>query len=273
MGGTSSSDQLPERNGHKYGWRQQNTDSRDHLHILSLNQLKASAKMSKIDLRNFCPPVYDQGNLGSCTANAINGAFEICLIKQDLPDFTPSRLFLYYNEREMEGTVARDAGAVLRDGIKSINRTGVCHETEWPYDTSQFAEKPPQDCYKSAKGNRALRYKSVSQRPDHIKTVLCEGFVVVFGFAVHESFEAETVAETGLVAMPGSEDDDPVLGGHAACIVGYDDEKQHFIVRNSWGALWGDEGYCYFPYELVKNADECSDFWTLQYVEEDLEIE
>jgi C1A family cysteine protease len=101
-----------------------------------------------VDLRDHMPEVYDQGHLGSCTANAIGGAYEYDQIKQkELEPFTPSRLFIYYNERDVEGTVEEDSGAMIRDGMKVINKIGVVPEPMWPYDIEKFKEKPSEKCY------------------------------------------------------------------------------------------------------------------------------
>ena len=99
----------------------------------------------KVDLRGTkCPPVYDQGSLGSCTANAIAAALEFLQMAEGLPQvFTPSRLFIYYNERAMEGTVDSDSGAMIRDGIKSVNAQGAPPESLWPYDIATFSRNPP----------------------------------------------------------------------------------------------------------------------------------
>src|SRR5262249_21513787 len=117
----------------RYGWVPDFPDHRDHLYAAPVVNL--SALPAKIDLRPHCPPVYDQGQLGSCTGNAIAGAIHFDRVKQHkTPDFVPSRLFIYYNEREMEGTVSSDAGAQIRDGIKSVSERGDCPETQWPYE-------------------------------------------------------------------------------------------------------------------------------------------
>ena len=105
---------------------------------------------TKVDLRSKMPRVYDQGHLGSCTANAIGAAFEFDLMKQRQKDFMPSRLFIYYNERAIEGTVDSDSGAMIRDGIKSTAKLGVCTEDTWPYDLARFTEKPPAKAYTEA---------------------------------------------------------------------------------------------------------------------------
>jgi C1A family cysteine protease len=136
-----------------YGWLPDVPDHRDHLYaapVVHLAKLPARA-----DLRSQCPPVYDQGQLGSCTANAIGAAIQYERRKQKLkPDFVPSRLFIYYNERVMEHSVASDSGAQIRDGIKSVAKQGDCPEKEWPYLEAKFTHKPPASCYKDAPGTR-----------------------------------------------------------------------------------------------------------------------
>src|SRR5450432_2708498 len=114
-----------------YGWAPDFPDQRDHVYGAPLAKL--GPLPAKADLTKLCPPVYDQGQIGSCTANAIAAALEFDRDKQKLADFMPSRLFIYYNERAMEKTTGSDAGAQIRDGIKSVGKQGVCPETEWPY--------------------------------------------------------------------------------------------------------------------------------------------
>jgi len=145
----------------KYGWIKDRPDFRDHLYRRP-SQLLAAPLPQTVDLRQQCPPVYDQGQLGSCTANAIAGALEFDRLKQGLTDFTPSRLFIYYNERAIEGTVDSDSGAQIRDGIKSVAAQGDCPESEWPYDISQFTVQPPQSCYDDALRYKALKYQSLA---------------------------------------------------------------------------------------------------------------
>jgi C1A family cysteine protease len=206
-----------------------------------------------IDLRSHCPAVYDQGDLGSCTANGIAGAIQFVQ-----PDVMPSRLFIYYNERGIEGDPDQDGGAEIHDGIQSISKQGACAETEWPYDISQFAVCPPEQCYTDALKDLIKDYSSLDNNND-IKQALHAGYPVVFGMTVYESFESPEVASTGMVPMPASSEE--VIGGHCMLIVGYDDEKQCFIVRNSWGASWGISGYCYIPYLYISQF--ASDFWTI----------
>ncbi len=218
-----------------------------------------------VDLRAACPPVYDQGDLGSCTANAIAGAIQFEQIKQALATtFEPSRLFIYYNERAIEGTVDSDSGAMIRDGIKSVAAQGAPPETDWPYDITLFAVEPPPSAYADAASHKLLQYQRVLPRLNQIKSCLAAGFPFVFGFTVYESFESDAVAATGVVPMPGTSES--VLGGHAVMAAGYDDSQMRLIVRNSWGSGWGQAGYFTMPYAYVLDSDLASDFWTLRSV-------
>jgi C1A family cysteine protease len=248
-----------------YGWKPDHHDPRDLMFKLtSLADL--AALPSAVDLRPGCPPVYDQGNLGSCTANAIGGAHQFDQLKQPGGQtFVPSRLFIYYNERAMEGTTGSDAGAQIRDGMKSINDKGVCPETQWPYDIARFKTKPPIACYTEGLKHQSIEYLRVTPLIDQVKSALAAGFPVVFGFTVYASFESQAVAKTGNMPMPKR--GEQVMGGHAVLAVGYDDARQVLIVRNSWGPTWGDKGYFYMPYSVI-TANMARDFWTLKRIEE-----
>jgi C1A family cysteine protease len=239
-------------------------DGRDH--IYAAPSPVVAALPDKVDLRPQCPPVYDQGNLGSCTANAIGAAFEFDEIRQgQKSSFTPSRLFIYYNERVMEGTVNSDSGAMIRDGVKSVNKQGACPETDWKYDISKFAKKPPAKCYTTARRHQLLTYQRVIPTLSQLKGCLAAGFPFVFGFSVYSSFESSQVTKTGTVPMPGANEE--LLGGHAVLAVGYLERRQRFIVRNSWGPRWGNAGYFSMPYPYLLQPTLADDFWTLRVVE------
>lgn len=249
-------------NNRKYGWRPDLPDKRD----LRFSLLSPAAKLPpKVDLRNNYQVIYDQGALGSCTANAIAMAFDFERIKQKLHPLTPSRLFIYYNERTIEGSVAYDAGAAIRDGIKSIAKQGVCPEKDWPYIVQRFRTKPSANCYHDAKKTVLKKYLRLNNLSlTELKGCLAEGFGFVFGFSVYESFESPEVAKTGKVPMPGT--NDSFLGGHAVFAVGYDDNLEGFIVRNSWGNRWGLNGHFILPYAYMTNPNLADDFWTLRLV-------
>lgn len=246
-----------------YGWLRDLPDQRDHLYAAPAVALAALPPI--IDLRNQCPPVYDQGQLGSCTGNGIAGALQFDRMKQNLtPDFIPSRLFIYYNERVIEHTVNSDSGAMIRDGIKSVAKQGDCPESEWPYDITKFATKPPPNCYKDAILHKAVQYQRLVQNINQMKGCLASGYPFVFGFTVYESFESQQVAKSGVVPMPGPAEQ--VKGGHCVLAVGYDDSQQRFIIRNSWGIGWGMQGYCTMPYAYLIDSNLASDLWTIRLV-------
>jgi C1A family cysteine protease len=247
----------------RFGWLPDLPDHRDRLYAAPMEV--TGALPAKADLRAQCPPIYDQSQLGSCTANAIAGAIEFDRLKQNLADFTPSRLFIYYNERVIEHSVDSDSGAQIRDGIKSINKQGDCPETEWPYVTAKFKTRPPKKCYADALKYKVVSYQRVTQSMSQLKGCLASGWPFVFGFSVYESFERATVAKTGHASLPKS--GEAVIGGHAVVGVGYDDTKQWFVVRNSWGGKWGMAGCFTLPYAYLTDENLASDFWTIRVVQ------
>lgn len=259
-----------------YGWAPDLPDHRDHVYAAPMEVV--AALPPKADLRVGCPAVYDQGAIGSCTANAIAAAMEFDLKKQGLPEFVPSRLFIYYNERSMEGSVPLDRGAQIRDGIKSVVKQGACPETKWTYDdtpadkvthlwpaNAKPRQKPPAAAYKEALKHQALSYQRLDQDLDQLRGCLASGYPFVFGFTVYASFESLAVKQTGVVSLPAA--GEKVKGGHAVLAVGYDDSSKRFIVRNSWGDDWGQAGYFTMPYDYLLNNNLSDDFWTIRVVE------
>jgi C1A family cysteine protease len=249
-----------ERKVPRYGWIPQLPDLRDaRLKIDAVTSLPSSVDLSTAP---DMPPIYDQGQLGSCTGNAIAGAVDYDNHKITGTFWTPSRLWIYYQERVIEGTVAQDAGAQIRDGIKSVAQLGVCPETDWPYDISTFAQAPPKKDYTDALKDRAVSYQAVTQDLFGMKSVIASGLPIVFGFTVYESFESPAVASSGIVPMPAP--NEQIVGGHAVVLVGYDDAVDRFRVRNSWGTSWGQKGYFEMPYLYVTSGSLASDFWVVQ---------
>ena len=245
-----------------YGWRRSKHDSRDHKFKLGASQTLPS----RVDLRGWCPSVYDQGNLGSCTANALAALCQYSELKEGhkiSESLAPSRLFIYWNERDLEGSVSEDAGAELRDGIKSLATWGFAPEALWPYDPARFAEKPPAIIYTTASQKKITSYAAVGQDLTAMKTCLYQGHPIAVGFSVYQSFESDRVARTGLVPVPDV-NNELLLGGHAVLVVGYDDSKG-FICRNSWGPSWGINGYFVMPYAYLLDQNLASDFWTIRF--------
>lgn len=222
-----------------------------------------------IDLTTSKIAVYDQSQLGSCTSNGILGAYKFC----ETDVFEPSRLFHYFCERDYEGTTQTDSGATIRDGMRVLNKLGVCDEVFWPYDIEKFTQRPSDMCYKNAKHHKSLEYRRVKQSLEDICATLQHSHWIVFGFNVYESFESLEVMLTGNVPTP-----DPmsstILGGHCCVIVGVDMENERFLVRNSWGEDWGikspkkHRGHCWMKYDYVLNRDLASDFYVINTCED-----
>mgnify|MGYP002507676258 CR=1 FL=1 len=240
-----------------FGWKPDTPDKRD----LKYKLCKAVKLPSIVDLRLKCSPVEDQGDLGSCTANAAAGAFEYLEIKNNVPFFDMSRLFLYYNTRVIEKTVNYDSGAENRNTIKALVKYGCCSEKNWAYVEKKYKTKPSDKCYNEAAKRKIESYYRLSSL-QNMKTCLAEGYPFIFGMSVYTSFCSEEIENTGIVDLPKSNED--LEGGHAVLAVGYNDKTQRFIVRNSWGKEWGQKGYFTIPYEYVADTDLCDDFWTIR---------
>ena len=218
-----------------------------------------------IDLRRHCPPVYDQLHLNSCSANAIAAALRYDELKEGRAHVaSPSRLFIYYNERVLSGLVGTNSPVPLRDGFRAIARMGACPEAMWPYEVRRFRRAPTPRCFQSAQRHRAIAYYRLRRAISHMRTCLAERFPFVMAIAVHQSMMALGVLRTGVVPVPSGRD--RLRGGHAVLVVGCHHEKRLLIFRNSWGRGWGDRGYGYLPYAFVASPDLTWDFWTMRRV-------
>lgn len=215
-----------------------------------------------LSISPYMPPVYDQGQLGSCTANAIAACVDFERRKQGMEFITPSRLAIYYGERSIEGSVANDDGAAVGDGLQVVANQGVGPEAMWPYDESKFAVKPPNAYYMEAVHHRATNYSRVSQADYYIGHCLSiRGQIVPFGMNVYNALESDQVAATGILPMPVR--GETPIGGHALDIVGRDVAGDRYKLRNSWGAAWGLKGYLWIPRSYVLNPQLASDLWTI----------
>ena len=213
----------------------------------------------KVDLRPYMTQIENQGTLGSCTANATAGAYEYLINRnQGIDNYDVSRLFLYYNTRVLEDTVDEDGGGFLYDVLKALATKGICSEQSWPYNIKKFAKKPPKECYEEAKNNCIEKYESVDNELDTWKSVLAQGYPIIFSMHLCSSFMNP---RRGRVPMPKRGEEE--VGGHAMLCVGYSDPDQVFIVRNSWGQEYGDRGYCYVPYELMMSEYTYDDTWVI----------
>lgn len=244
-----------------YGWIPQKADQRDQM--MAPMSIKVLQKVPvKMSMRAEMPEVFDQGIIGSCTGQSVAAIIQHLYKKAGKPagNLRHSRLFPYYNARELEGTANSDAGAVIRDVIKCASKYGSPFEAKWPYDTTHVFDKPPADVYTSATENPVRTYKLITQTKAGIIGALSLGHPIVFGFTVYESFESDAMSRTGMMPMP--KPNERVLGGHAVVAVGYNLDKGLVEVRNSWGTNWGQEGYFFMPLEFILSR-QASDFWIL----------
>ena len=239
-------------------WKADKIDTRDYKY-----QITAKASLNIVDLRNYCSPIEHQGSLGSCTGQAIASAIEL-LNKRNGNYKDISRLFIYYYERLILGTVNYDSGAYIRDGIKATNHYGASLESYWPYNIRKFRLEPVNEAKSDALNRKVTRYERVNDFNGCIDA-LTNGYPVIIGFHVYQSFMSANVAKTGNMPYPNTKRE-KLLGGHAVLLVGYNKTKKVFIARNSWGTNWGDGGYFYMPFNVVTNTSMSSDYWIIKSV-------
>ena len=237
----------------KYGWKRDFPDHRDLLKVFESEEASLI-----IDLREQMPGIYDQKQIGSSVANAVAAAYEYNQIKIDDDHiFIPSKLFIYYNTRKIENTTKYDAGAQIRNSIKTLNMNGICSETKWNYHENNLISKPNDECYVSI---TPIKYFRIKQNLKSLKTCLENQTCFIFGFSVYENFKE--MDDDFILTVPNKKD--RYLGGHCALCVGFDEYKQIFIIRNSFGVEWGDNGYFYMTYDYLLNKGLCSDFWIIE---------
>jgi C1A family cysteine protease len=228
----------------------------------------AKAPPTSVDLRQFCSPVEDQGRIGSCTANAVVGLVEYFERRTKGEYLDASRRFLYKVTRKLyhfEG----DSGAYIRGTVRALRVFGVCPEEFWSYDEAKYDEEPPAFCYAFAQTYQAIKYYRIwDANPQNLltqlKSSLAKGLPFAFGFTVYSSIWNPSVRTTGDIPFP--QPGERVDGGHAIMAVGYDDSRNRFIIRNSWGTNWGQQGYGSLPYEYVDRGI-ADDFWVLASAE------
>src|ERR1019366_5116995 len=196
----------------KYGWRWSPALLHDIFHRKpSADQVKAIPKT--MDLRSKCPEVYNQGQIGSCAANATAAAIAFDIIKQNTEVFMPSRLFIYYNARLLNGTPSIDSGTTMHEAVAGLTGKGACSETEWPYIQLKLTVPPTTQCYQDAQNCKPTEVKWLDQTQDAITFLISSGFPVVCGIMVYASFETPEVTLTGSVPTPQAGED--FKGGHA----------------------------------------------------------
>lgn len=250
---------MSERLRH-FGAHRDKPDSRDRLYAAPAHLLKSLPR--SVDLRPHCPPVYDQRPLQSCTANAAAAAVQYERRRHGLEDFTPSRLFIYYNERKLLGTEAQDSGAPLREAIKVLAKHGDCPEPHWPYEAQHVSTAPPEPCYRDAVRYKDMVYERLPQSLSQMRACLASGQPFMLSFGIYESFESPAAERANMPPVPKK--GEKFLGNHAVLAVGYDEAQRRFLLRNSWGPHWAIGGYFWMPYDYAVHPDYAGDLWTLR---------
>ena len=251
----------------KFGWLRSRPDPR-----AILADPTGLATWDEVDERLAMSNCYDQGQLGSCTGNAVAFGYEYWRQVQGLETWTPSRLFIYWNERVAEGTQFYYSGAFGHDGFKCLRRFGAPPEDLWPYDIARYADAPPSSAFVAANDNRIEWYvhpglpydRPISERTQAFKRLLSNEQTIQFGFTVFSSFMSAHVADTGIVPMPQRGEREE--GGHEVSLIGYlKDYPDHGLCRNSWGTDWGQGGYFLMPWDYICDPNY-SDDWRSIYL-------
>ena len=231
-------------------------DPRDYIYKPVLSTAKISPTNYIITAK--CG-VLDQGNLGSCVANATSIAINVATNGNLLN----SRLFLYYCCRDADGSnIQQDTGATVRSICKAIKNYGLTEESNWVYDITKFSKLPAIKSFINQYKINSFVYNFINLGPNivnDIKNSLLENNVVLFGMYVYTSFMTDAVKRTGIVPIPNTTRE-RITGGHCMAIIGYDDTKKIVICQNSWGLGWGDKGKCYIQYSMIQNSKLCLDF-------------
>lgn len=242
--------------GHRYGGGRSVPDQRD----LGMARLHAPLILpSKIDLSMYCGILRDQQQLGACTAFAGTAMLEFLWRRWIIPgrEYVLSPLFMYYKERELNGTLAQgDCGSDGRTAVKVINQFGVCPESLDTYDPANFANAPTGTQLAAALSYCAGAFHAIGNVQD-MKAAIASDYGFITGFNVYDSFESDATAASGLMPVP-DRSSEQLLGGHEVFFCGYDDAVEcpgatagAFKVQNSWGAAWGQSGFFWFPYQCA----------------------
>ncbi|MBD2537685.1 C1 family peptidase [Coleofasciculus sp. FACHB-SPT36] len=242
------------------GYRPDTKDANDKKY--EAHRFQAEKLPPRVDLRHYLTPVEDQGDVGSCTGNAMAGAYEYLAMRQLGTAGDVSRLFIYYNARSLAGEIDEDAGATLRNCIQVLRKMGACSELTWPYHPERLFHRPHDQAYEEATQFLIDDAERIDVDLYAMKHCLAEGYPFAFGLQLFDSFMRE--GNKG-IPMPNPEREES-QGGHAMLCVGYSDKDRVFVVRNSWGTNWGDKGYCYIPYDYMTNPEYCDDCWTIRSV-------
>lgn len=261
----------------RFGARSSYADEADAFQHSNLRLAAVTRDLpAKADLAEHSPEILSQGNLGACVAHAVVEGWQISRRVHNwkkgrlsyftgLNVFRPSRLYIYWNAKIIEGTSPRsDSGCTVHGALKGVDAQNLCPEDLWEYRMQNFGVQPPATCYSDASARSKSPYTKVFQSLETIKESIAGGNPVIFGAVIFNSCYSRRVAHTGVIPLPDLAADQ-VSGGHCMLLVGYDDTTRLFKLQNSWGRIWGESGFGYIPYDYVLNRELCGDFWAFQF--------
>ncbi len=248
-------------------WKPSPKDERDFKFALNFSLLSEEELPKEVDLSTLIPETWDQKQIGSCVGHGTGMAVLYQSRKQNR-EIDPSRLFLYYNARLIQGWQNEDSGCYIRDAFKTLNKEGVCKESTWPYIEREVFTRPSISSYTEATETTSTKYHRLNNTLLELKNCIAQGRPFVFGFTVFASFMSNGWKDT----MPYPKNNEKNLGGHCVIAVGYDDNRKAFRIKNSWGSDWKDNGYFWMPYSYII-TNRCDDFWTLEQIKEPIKPE
>lgn len=227
-------------------------------------EFRGGGTEAKVDLRQYCSPVEDQGDLGSCNACAVVSALEFLMIKAGQPKKDLSALYVYYYGRRLSGWEQEDSGLLCHHATAAVMAYGACEDKLWPYRIERFKEEPPVSARENATRFDAVQYARLSTG-DEAKQSLAAGVPVLFGLDIPKPYY---YALDGQARMPavGTFDQHPFTG-HTMLVVGYDDTDRTWLAQNSWGEDYGERGFLRIPYDLASKYVWNDELWAIGALE------
>ena len=249
----------------KLNYKFRTPDHRDYKYVPKQNIKIAK---SSYTIQPKISQILDQGNLGSCVANAFSQYIRIMTAYK----LQPSRILFYYIGR-LTGSlyITEDTGLDIRMACSVMKDYGVCQESVCPYNINNFANTPSLNSFQASKLFKKYSYSFVTQDLIHIKSALTLNTPIIFGFQVYSSFMSRSVASNGIVPMPATNPITGIIsempqGGHCVLLIGFSDTTQMFTCLNSWGQSWGNKGLFYMPYAYILNTELTSDLCVLNFI-------
>ncbi|MEM9570744.1 MAG: C1 family peptidase [Pseudomonadota bacterium] len=229
-------------------------------------EVKAGGVPERVDLRQFCSPVENQGRTNSCVANAVVGALELHQVKAGMPLTDLSRLFLYYNARELFNLQHMDKGTRVQHAMAALLAHGCCEARLWPFQPTNVNTQPTQNCYANAAHHEAIQFAR-APHGDAALSVLAEGVPIAFTMFAPVDYYV-VAAQSGTMPRPDQIRAQPVPAGHAMLIVGYDLADRTYLVRNSFGTQFAENGYFKLPFETLDVWGDNREFWAIGAIEQ-----